>query len=269
MMSGLCVSTDILNSLDCFENVSSDHSTSVKAQTPICFIGVGGAGIIIIDYMIEAKPAGAKFIVVNTDLKGLERSKAETKIQIGKNLTGGTGAGNNPLVGKDLALENIQTIKKAVSGTHMVYIIAGLGRGTGTGAAPVIAEICHEMDIPTIAVVSKPFAFEGKKRMYHAEMGLSALRSIVDAVIIIPNDCLRSLVNKEATIFSLFAKINEIFYHSVSGIMLSGFPCVDFATKRSKTSKTGIVTLYGARGVNLKFKTCISLTLEEITGAKT
>lgn len=269
MMSGLCMSTDILNGLDCFENVLPDHSTSVKAQTPPCFIGVGGAGINMIDYMIEAKLVGAKFIVINTDLKGLERSKAETKIQIGKYLTDGAGAGNNPLVGKNSALENMQTIKEAVSGTQMVFIITGLGGGTGTGAAPVIAEICHEMDILTIAVVSKPFSFEGKKRMFHAEMGLRALRSIVDAVIIIPNDCFRSLVNKEAKVFDLFTKVNENFYHSVSGIMLSGFPHVDCANMRSELSKTRSVSIPGERGVTLKFKTCISLTLEEITGSMT
>lgn len=266
MMSGLCMSTDIINSLNCFENVLPDHSTSVKAQTPTCFIGVGGAGINMIDYLIEAKLAGAKFIVINTDITCLERSKAEIKIQIGKNLTNGTGSERNPRIGKDSALENMQTIKEAVSGTQMVFIITGLGGGTGTGAAPVIAEICHEMDIPTIAVVSKPFAFEGKKSMFYAEMGLRALRSIVDAVIIIPYDCFRGLVNKEAKALELFTKMDEIIYRSVSGIIFSGFPCVDFVKKRSKT---GIVTLSGARGVNLKFKTCISLTLEEITEAKT
>ena len=267
MLSGICMSPDILNGLDCFEYVFSDQPASLMARTPICFIGVGGSGINIIDYMIEAKLAGVKFIAINTDLKGLERSKAEIKIQIGRKITNGMGTENNPQVGKDAALENIQTIKEAIYGSHMVFIITGLGGGTGTGAAPVVAEICHEMEILTIAVVSKPFTFEGKKRMVRAEMGLRALRAVVDTVIIIPTDCFRSLVNKEATAFDLFTKIDEIFYHSVSGIMLSGFPCVNFANMRSEPSKTGMVTLSGTRGVNLKFTTCVLLTLEEITEA--
>jgi cell division protein FtsZ len=177
------------------------------------------------------------------------------------------GTENNPQIGEDAALENIQTIKEATYGSHRVFIITGLGGGTGTGAAPVIAEICHKMKILTIAVVSKPFAFEGKKRMIHAEMGLKALRAAVDAVVIIPNDCIRSLVNKEAKALDMFTKVNEIIYRSVSDIILSGFSCMDFANMKSKSSKTGMVNLSGVRGVNLKFTTCVLLTLEEITEA--
>lgn len=277
-----------------FSFLEAEKSAKIKV------IGVGGAGGNAINNMIDAKLVGVKFIAANTDSQALENSKAETKIQIGCKITEGLGAGANPLVGKDAALENLQSIKDALEGSHMVFITAGLGGGTGTGAAPVVAEICKEMGILTVAVVSKPFTFEGKKRMAQAEMGLQALRSFTDTVITIPNDRLRSLAHKKATMVDMFRKADEILHHSVKGItdliMLPGLVNLDFADVRTTMSKAGMaimgigiatgenrakeaaekaishplledISIAGARGVLMNITSGSDLTLEEMTEA--
>lgn len=182
-------------------------------------VGVGGAGGVLIDYMTDAKLTGVKLIAVNTDSQGLDHSKAETKIQIGSKITDGLRAGANSQIGKDSAIENIQAIKATLDGSHMALIIAGLGGGTGTGAAPVVAEICKEMGLLTVAVVSMPFTFEGKRRMYQADVGLQALRLLTDIVVVIQNECLLSYSQKNATMGEMFKKADEIIYHSAKGIM--------------------------------------------------
>ncbi|GAB6097265.1 cell division protein FtsZ [Desulfatiferula olefinivorans] len=277
-----------------FSFVEAEKSAKIKV------IGVGGAGGNAINNMIEAKLAGVKFIAANTDAQALENSKAETKIQLGCKITEGLGAGANPAVGKEAAIENIQSIKEALEGSHMVFITAGLGGGTGTGAAPVVAEICKEMGILTVAVVSKPFSFEGKKRMAQAEQGLSALRAQTDTVITIPNDRLRSLAQKKATMIDMFRKADEILHHSVKGItdliMLPGLVNLDFADVRTTMSKAGMaimgigiatgenrakeaaekaishplledISISGAKGVLMNITSGSDLTLEEMTEA--
>lgn len=263
-------------------------------------IGVGGAGGNAINNMIEAKLVGVKFIAANTDAQALDQSKAETRIQIGAKITEGLGAGANPDVGKDAAIESIQAIREAIEGSHMVFITAGLGGGTGTGAAPVVAEICKEMGILTVAVVSKPFSFEGKKRMAQAEVGLQALRSFTDTVITIPNDRLRSLAQKKATMIDMFRKADEILHHSVKGItdliMVPGMVNLDFADVRTTMSKAGMaimgigiasgenrakeaaekaishplledISIAGAKGVLINITSGSDLTLDEMTEA--
>ncbi len=263
-------------------------------------IGVGGAGGNAINNMIDAKLVGVKFIAANTDAQALDQSKAETRIQIGAKITEGLGAGANPNVGKDAAIESIQAIREAIEGSHMVFITAGLGGGTGTGAAPVVAEICKEMGILTVAVVSKPFSFEGKKRMAQAEVGLQALRSFTDTVITIPNDRLRSLAQKKATMIDMFRKADEILHHSVKGItdliMVPGMVNLDFADVRTTMSKAGMaimgigiasgenrakeaaekaishplledISIAGAKGVLINITSGSDLTLEEMTEA--
>jgi cell division protein FtsZ len=277
-----------------FSFVEAEKTAKIKV------IGVGGAGGNAINNMIDAKLVGVKFIAANTDAQALDQSKAETRIQIGAKITEGLGAGANPNVGKDAAIESIQAIRDAIEGSHMVFITAGLGGGTGTGAAPVVAEICKEMGILTVAVVSKPFSFEGKKRMSQAEIGLQALRSFTDTVITIPNDRLRSLAQKKATMIDMFRKADEILHHSVKGItdliMLPGMVNLDFADVRTTMSKAGMaimgigiasgenrakeaaekaishplledISIAGAKGVLMNITSGSDLTLEEMTEA--
>jgi len=213
----------------------------------IKIIGVGGAGGNAINYMIDAKLPGVEFFAVNTDSQGLDHSRAETKIQIGCKITEGLGAGANPQIGRDAAIESIQAIKTILEGCHMALIIAGLGGGTGTGATPVVAEICKEMGILTVAVVSKPFAYEGKKRMAQADMGLQDLRLLTDIVIVIPNDRLLSFFPKNATMLEMFKKADEVIYHTVKGItdliMLPGLVNIGFDDLKSIMTKGQIVSM--------------------------
>ena len=165
-----------------FTYVENEKSAKIKV------IGVGGAGGNAINNMIESKLHGVKFIAANTDSQALEISRAPVKIQLGEKLTEGLGAGADPNVGRDAAIENTEAIRNALMDSHMVFITAGLGGGTGTGAAPVIAQICKEIDALTVAVVSKPFSFEGKKRARQAQEGIDLLKEYADTVITIPND---------------------------------------------------------------------------------
>jgi len=192
-----------------FTYVENDKTAKIKV------IGVGGAGGNAINNMIAGKLQGVKFICANTDAQALEVSKAEIKLQLGEKLTEGLGAGANPNIGRDAALENRDAIRKSLENSHMVFITAGFGGGTGTGAAPVIAEICKEIGALTVAVVTKPFSFEGKKRTRQAEEGIDTLKQVADTVITIPNDRLRALASKNAKMIEMFKKADEILLHSV------------------------------------------------------
>ncbi|MCK5310934.1 MAG: cell division protein FtsZ, partial [Desulfobacteraceae bacterium] len=194
-----------------FSYVDNENSAKIKV------IGVGGAGGNAVNNMISAGLKGVKFIVANTDAQALNNSKAEIKIQLGPQLTQGLGAGANPDIGREAARENIDEIREALQGSHMVFITAGFGGGTGTGAAPVIAEICKELEILTVAVASKPFSFEGKKKERQALVGLEELQGITDTVITIPNDRLRGIAPKGAKMLDMFIKADEILHHSVKG----------------------------------------------------
>jgi len=187
-----------------FTYVENDKTAKIKV------IGVGGAGGNAINNMIAGKLQGVKFICANTDAQALEVSKAEIKLQLGEKLTEGLGAGANPSIGRDAALENRDAIRKSLENSHMVFITAGFGGGTGTGAAPVIAEICKEIGALTVAVVTKPFSFEGKKRTRQAEEGIETLKQVADTVITIPNDRLRALASKNAKMIEMFKKADEI-----------------------------------------------------------
>ena len=220
-----------------------DNEKSAKINV----IGVGGAGGNAVNNMIDSKLQGVKFIAANTDAQALEVSKAPVKIQIGEKLTEGLGAGANPQVGRDAALENAESIRSALEGSHMVFITAGFGGGTGTGAAPVIADICKDIGALTVAVVSKPFSFEGRKRMQQAENGIEALKKMADTVITIPNDRLRGLAAKNAKMVEMFRKADEILLHSVKGItdliMMPGLVNLDFADVRTVMSKAGMAIM--------------------------
>ena len=197
-----------------FSYIENENSAKIKV------IGVGGAGGNAVNNMIDAKLKGVKFIVANTDVQALDASKAEVKIQIGKKLTEGLGAGADPNKGREAALETIDELRAALEDSHMVFITAGFGGGTGTGAAPVIAEICKDLGILTVAVASKPFSFEGKKREKQALKGLKNLHGTTDTVIIIPNDRLRGIAPKGARMVDMFIKADEILHHSVKGIKI-------------------------------------------------
>ena len=224
-----------------FTYVDTDKSAKIKV------IGVGGAGGNAINNMIDSNLQGVKFIAANTDAQSLEISKAPIKIQVGEKLTEGLGAGANPQLGRDAALENTEAIRSALEGSHMVFITAGFGGGTGTGAAPVIAEICKDVGALTVAVVTKPFSFEGKKRLRMADEGLEHLKEFADTVITIPNDRLRGLATKNATMIEMFKKADEILLHSVKGItdliMMPGLVNLDFADVRTTMSKAGMAIM--------------------------
>ena len=224
-----------------FTYVENENSAKIKV------IGVGGAGGNAINNMITSNLQGVKFIAANTDAQALEISKAPIRIQLGQGMTEGLGAGANPQVGRDAALENEEEIRNALADSHMVFITAGFGGGTGTGAAPVIAEICKDLGALTVAVVTKPFSFEGKKRSRMAEEGIDTLKKVVDTAITIPNDRLRGLASKKATLMEMFIRADEILLHSVKGItdliMMPGVVNLDFADVRTTMSKAGLALM--------------------------
>jgi len=224
-----------------FTYVDNEKSAKIKV------IGVGGAGGNAINNMIASNLQGVKFIAANTDAQALEISQAPIRIQLGEGITEGLGAGANPNVGRDAALENEEDIREALSDSHMVFITAGFGGGTGTGAAPVIAEICKDLGALTVAVVTRPFSFEGKKRSLQADTGIDALKQVVDTAITIPNDRLRGLASKKATLMEMFIKADEILLHSVKGItdliMMPGVVNLDFADVRTTMSKAGLALM--------------------------
>ncbi|WXR62010.1 cell division protein FtsZ [Peptostreptococcaceae bacterium AGR-M142] len=181
-------------------------------------IGVGGGGGNAVNRMILEKLGGVDFIAINTDKQALISSQAEIKIQIGEKLTRGLGAGANPEVGAKAAQETRDEIQKALSGADMVFVTAGMGGGTGTGAAPIVAEIAKEMGILTVGVVTKPFVFEGRKRMANAEKGIENLKQRVDTLITIPNDRLLQIVEKRTSMLEAFKKADEVLKQGVQGI---------------------------------------------------
>lgn len=277
-----------------FSFVDNEKSAKIKV------VGVGGAGGNAINNMINARLQGCKFISVNTDAQDLESSKAPVKIQIGEKLTEGLGAGANPEIGRQAALESVDTMRSSLQDSHMIFITAGLGGGTGTGAAPVIAEACKDAGALTVAVVTKPFSFEGKKRTRQAEAGLEILKAMADTVIVIPNDRLRGLASRNATALEMFKKADEVLLHAVRGItdliIMPGLVNLDFSDVRTTMSKAGLaimgtgvasgenraveaaeraishpllegVSITGARGVLMNITCGPELTMAEMTEA--
>ena len=277
-----------------FTYVENEKSAKIKV------IGVGGAGGNAVNNMIDSKLQGVRFIAANTDAQALDISKAQEKIQIGELLTEGLGAGANPQIGRDAAVENLDELRATLDDSHMVFITAGFGGGTGTGAAPVIAQACKDLGALTVAVVSKPFSFEGRKRMRQAEEGINALKEVADTVITIPNDRLRGLASKNARMVDMFKKADEILLHSVKGItdliMIPGLVNLDFADVKTTMSKAGLaimgigiasgenraveaaeraishplledISIAGAKGVLMNITSSSDLTLEEMTEA--
>ncbi|MBA3789406.1 cell division protein FtsZ [Patescibacteria group bacterium] len=198
--------------------MSKRVTPEVETFARIRVVGVGGSGCNAINHMIDSKVKGVEFIAVNTDAQDLHRSLAKRKIHIGKNLTRGLGAGMNPDLGRRAAEETRQEIQEALQGSDMVFITCGMGGGTGTGGAPTVAKISKELGALTIAVVTKPFAFEGAQRSEIAERGLAELKKEVDAFLIIPNDKLLSIVEAQTSAKNAFALADEILRQAVEGV---------------------------------------------------
>ncbi|MGB9679220.1 MAG: cell division protein FtsZ [Thermoanaerobacteraceae bacterium] len=218
--------------------------TDMEQFANIKVIGVGGGGGNAVNRMVEAGLRGVEFIAINTDKQALYMSKAENKIQIGDKLTKGLGAGANPDIGKRAAEENREDIEKIISGADMVFITSGMGGGTGTGAAPVVAEIAKSLGILTVGVVTKPFTFEGRKRMAHAEIGIEELKKNVDALVTIPNDRLLQVVEKKTSMVEAFRLADDVLRQGVQGISdliaVPGLVNVDFADVKTIMTDTGL-----------------------------
>ena len=224
-------------------NDNNSNSTYGVSPADIKVIGVGGGGGNAVDRMIKAGLGGVEFWAMNTDAQVLERSLAENRIRIGSKSTNGLGAGGNPEVGEKAAEETRDDIVNAIGKADMVFVTAGMGGGTGTGAAPVIARIAKELGALTIGVVTKPFAFEGKKRMNQALQGLEKLRETVDALIVIPNDKLLEVIDRRTTFREAFQVVDEVLLRGVQGISdiitVPGLINVDFADVKSVMESSG------------------------------
>ncbi|MDP3425883.1 MAG: cell division protein FtsZ, partial [Humidesulfovibrio sp.] len=217
--------------------IDSDMSAKIKV------IGCGGGGGNAINNMIQSRLTGVSFIAANTDAQDIEKSLADYTIQLGGKLTKGLGAGANPEVGRNAALESIDQIREVLQNTDMVFITAGMGGGTGTGAAPVIAQAAREAGALTVAVVTKPFYFEGRRRMQQADKGITELRQVVDSIITIPNDRLLQMAAKKAGFGVMLKKADEVLYYAVKGIAdlitVHGLINLDFADVKAIMTNSG------------------------------
>ena len=206
-------------------------------------IGLGGGGGNAINRMVESGVKGVEFIAANTDLQVLNSSKADVKIQIGSNLTDGLGAGAKPEIGREAAVESKKEIEDALAGADMIFITCGMGGGTGTGAAPVVAEIAQGLGALTVAIVTKPFSFEGKKRMNNALSGIEELKKHVDTLIVIPNDRLREIIDKTTPMLEAFKEVDNVLRRGVQSISdliaVVGLVNLDFADVKAVMEKSG------------------------------
>jgi cell division protein FtsZ len=222
-------------------------------QAVIKVIGVGGGGGNAVGHMVAANIDGVEFINANTDAQALKRSAASTVLQLGANLTKGLGCGADPTIGRQAAVEDRERIAEVLAGADMVFITAGMGGGTGTGAGPVVAQVAEDSGILTVAVVTKPFLFEGKKRMSVAEQGIRELTEYVDSIITIPNEKLLTVLGKEATLLDAFGKANDVLQGAVQGIAelitCPGLINVDFADVRTVMSEMGMAMMGSASAV--------------------
>lgn len=216
-----------------YNNNEENNLGMLDGTATIKVIGVGGAGNNAVNRMIDAGIKGVDFIAVNTDRQALQTSKAKTKIQIGEKITRGLGAGANPDIGAQSAEESKAEVAESLRGADMVFVTAGMGGGTGTGAAPVVAAAAKEMGILTIGVVTKPFTFEGKKRLSQAERGIEALKGKVDTLVVIPNDKLLQIIDRKTSIIEAFKQADDILRQGVQGISdliaIPGLVNLDFA----------------------------------------
>jgi cell division protein FtsZ len=220
---------------------------SYNQQAKIKLIGIGGGGGNAVDHMVRSSIEGVDFIYANTDAQALHNVEAETTLQLGANMTKGLGAGANPDIGRQAALEDRERIQEVIEGTDMLFLTAGMGGGTGTGAAPVVAQLAKEMGILTVAVVTKPFPFEGKRRSKIASDGIGELQEHVDSLITIPNEKLLTVLGKNTTLLDAFKNANEVLQGAVQGIAelitRPGLINVDFADVKTVMSEMGMAMM--------------------------
>ena len=271
---------------------------SVPHGAVIKVVGVGGGGGNAVDHMVRSNVDGVEFICANTDAQALRNATARTVIQLGNQVTKGLGAGANPDVGRQSAIEDRERLAELLEGADMVFVTAGMGGGTGTGAAPIVAEVARDLGILTVAVVTKPFPFEGRKRMKVAEQGIEALREHVDSLITIPNEKLQAVLGGSTSLLDAFKAANDVLLGAVKGIadliVKPGMINVDFADVRTVMSEMGMammgtgtaigegraeaaataaissplledVDLHGARGILINITASESISLQEFT----
>ena len=211
--------------------------------TTIKVIGIGGGGGNAVNRMVESGVKGVEFIAANTDKQALNQSKADVKIQLGTALTDGQGAGANPAIGKEAAIESKKEIEEALTGADMIFVTCGMGGGTGTGAAPVVAEIAQSLGALTVAIVTKPFSFEGPRRMKQAIAGIEDLKKHVDTLIIIPNDRLREIIDRSTPMYEAFKEVDNVLRRGVQSISdliaVVGLINLDFADVKAVMEKSG------------------------------
>ncbi len=255
-----------------------EHDDTYESGVNIKVIGVGGGGNNAVNRMITSNIKGVEFVAINTDRQVLRRSDASMQLVIGEKLTNGFGAGANPQIGARAAEESIEDIKALLDGTDMVFITAGMGGGTGTGAAPVVARVAHEMDILTIGIVTKPFGFEGKRRMDQALAGIAELSQYVDSLVVIPNDRLKQVTDTRITLQNAFEVADGVLARGTQSISdlisVSAFINLDFADvcsvmKNAGHAHMGVGSATGKDKAELAAKAAISSPLLEssITGA--
>lgn len=258
-----------------FEFVDTDNQAAV-----IKVIGVGGGGGNAVQHMLSGSIEGVEFICANTDAQALNNSTAKTLLQLGKNITKGLGAGADPLIGRQAALEDRDRVMDLLEGADMVFITAGMGGGTGTGAAPIVAQVAKEMGILTVAVVTRPFSFEGKKRAQIADDGINELGQYVDSLITIPNEKLLSVLGRDISLLNAFGAANDVLLGAVQGIAelitCPGLINVDFADVRTVMSEMGMAMMgsgkaQGEDRATVAAETAVSSPLLEdvnLSGAK-
>ncbi len=255
------------------------YEAPVDSPANIRVVGIGGAGCNAVNRMIESGLQGIDFIAVNTDKQALNKNKAETKIQIGEKLTKGLGAGGNPEIGQKSAEESLESIEQFLQGSDMVFITAGMGGGTGTGAAPIVAKAAKLSGALTVGVVTKPFTFEGKKRKEHAELGIRFLKNYVDSLVVVPNDKLLQISDKNTSMLEAFSRADEVLKDGVEGISSlisdAGLINLDFADVKTVMSDKGIAHMgvgvaSGENRVEAAIKNAVESPLLEtsIKGAK-
>ena len=221
-----------------------EHDDACESNVCIKVIGVGGGGNNAVNRMIASNVQGVEFVTINTDRQALQKSLASTQLVIGEKITKGFGAGANPSIGARAAEESIDDIKRLLQGAEMVFITAGMGGGTGTGAAPVVARVAHEMDILTVGIVTKPFAFEGKRRMEQAEEGIKEFSQYVDSLIVIPNERLKLVSDTRITLLNAFSEADDVLRKGVQSVSelinVAGFINLDFADVTSVMANSGL-----------------------------
>lgn len=221
-----------------------EHDENCEYAVNIKVVGVGGGGVNAVNRMMASGVKGVEFIAVNTDKQSLKKSTAPTRLVIGEKITNGFGAGSNPEIGKRAAEEAVNELKQLFKGADMIFVTAGMGGGTGTGALPVVAKVAHELDILTVGVVTTPFAFEGKRRMDLARAGIEDVKEFVDTLVVIPNERLKMVTDTRITLANAFSEADDVLRRGVQSISdlinIPGFINIDFADVTSVISNSGV-----------------------------